>query len=356
VQAVPHLGEGAKELFVFQRTPSSVDVRANRATTPEFVSEFMSKPGWQKERMDNFTNMTQTNTPGVKDLIQDGWTKIMRNLNQEFTSKRRELLNAGAGPSQLKLVSQMMELADMKQMHAVRSRADEVVHDSETAEKLKPWYQQFCKRPCFHDEYLLTYNRPNVHLVHDPTGIEKFTETGIVANNGQEYKVDCIVFATGFEIGYDVLDCGYPIHGRGGIALSEKWQNGPRTLRSVNSNGFPNMFMQNAPQGTFTTNFVQKLDEEARHAAHVIAQIRSRGLSTFDVSKEAEDEWCEEIYRRSGRGQKFMSKCTPGYYNKEGKMGMGKSLNSMYSGPIKFFATLKELRESGRQFDGMDLA
>jgi cyclohexanone monooxygenase len=109
-----------------------------------------------------------------------------------------------------------MEIADMKQMHSVRCRAERVVKDAKTAEALKPWYQQFCKRPCFHDEYLKTFNRPNVTLVHDPMGIESFTEKGVVAG-GEEHEVDCIIFATGFEIGYDLLDCGYPIIGEWAI-------------------------------------------------------------------------------------------------------------------------------------------
>ena len=187
--------------------------------------------------------MTQTNKPGVKDLIQDGWTNIMRNLNQEFTTKRRALQTLGAGPEQMKEVSRMMTIADMKQMHSVRTRAETIVNDPETADNLKPWYEQFCKRPCFHDEYLPTFNRPGVKLIHDPQGIEAITPKGVISN-GQEYEVDCIVFATGFEIGYQVLDCGYPIVGRDGVVLSEKWADGPRTLRSVNSHGFPNMFMQ----------------------------------------------------------------------------------------------------------------
>ena len=356
VQAVPHLGAHSKQLYVFQRTPSSVDVRDNRKTTKEFSDQYMSKKGWQEERMNNFTTMTQSNKIGIPDLIQDGWTKIMRNLNQEFVSKRKEIRKLASNPKEaLKLIAEMAQLADMKQMHEVRTRAESIVNDTETAKNLMPWYQQFCKRPCFHDEYLPTFNRPNVELVHNVHGIDSITKNGVVMG-GKEYKVDCIVFATGFEIGYDVLEPGYDIVGRNGIELKKKWKNGPRTYRSMHTSGFPNLIMQNAPQGTFTTNFVQKLNEEAKHAACMISEVRKKRMDTFDASLTAENEWCQKIWDRSKRGQNFFKQCTPGYYNKEGNAKKGKHLNAMYGGPLNFFQTLKERRENNEIFDGMVLA
>ena len=356
VQVVPHLGAHAKRLTVFQRTPSSVDVRDNRATTPDFVAANLQKPGWQKERMDNFTIITQTNVPGVPDMIQDGWTKITRNLNQDFIRLRKNKIKLNLDS---KTITRMMEVADMKQMHSVRARADTIVHDRATADKLKPWYQQFCKRPCFHDEYLPTFNRSNVELAHDPLGIERITENGIVAN-GREYSVDCIVFATGFEIGFQASERGfmvggYDVVGRGGLKLSEKWAKGPRTLKSFSTHGFPNFFMQNAPQGTFTTNFVQKLDEEAQHVGYLIGKMKREGIVVYDPSKAAEDAWCKAIYERSGRGQKFFMNCTPGYYNREGQVIEGKSLKSWWGSPIPFFQLLKKERFENTVFDGIDI-
>eukprot|EP00944_MAST-04C_sp_MAST-4C-sp1_P010342 g10342.t1 len=359
VQVIPHLGKDAKRLFVFQRTPSSVDERNNVPTTQSFVQEFMSKPGWQKERMDNFTTLTQTNKPTDIDLINDGWTKIMKNLQQDFLKKRYKMMAAGATREQLKNLNGDMALADMKQMHSVRMRAAKIVKDKATAEALQPWYQQFCKRPCFHDEYLPTFNRPNVKLVHDVGGVDEITEEGVIAK-GKEYKVDCIIFATGFETGYNAdklgpQKIGYDIIGRDGQKLSNKWKDGPRTFWSFNTSGFPNLFMQNSPQGTFTTNFVQKLDEEALHAAHMIMRLKAAGYRTFDPTKEAEDAYCKEIYRKSGRGQKFLQQCTPGYYNNEGKMTIGKSFNSLWGQPLKYFKVLKRKREEDSLFQGMRL-
>ena len=97
-----------------------------------------------------------------------------------------------------------MELADFEKMEQIRARVDELVDDPEMAEALKPYYRQFCKRPCFHDEYLHTFNRANVTLVDtEGQGVERITEHGIVAN-GVEYEIDCLIYATGFEVGTDV--------------------------------------------------------------------------------------------------------------------------------------------------------
>ena len=208
-------------------------------------------------------------------------------------------------------IHNLTKYADYQQMEKVRARADILVKDAETAEALKPYYQQFCKRPCFHDDYLDTFvstqqqpvivawlssdadrccrqNRESVTLVDTGgEGIERITPKGVVVN-GQELEVDCIVMATGFvrrtcsclfavyrtttasrsfhtrvpvcsqETGYNAASMGpqklgYDIIGREGLALSAKWGvEGPKTFEGYCSQGFPNLFMQNAPQGTFT--------------------------------------------------------------------------------------------------------
>ena len=170
VQCIPHLGASAKHLYVFQRTPSSVDVRNNRPTDPEWVKAL--KPGWQQERMENFNVCVEGGNVDV-DLVQDGWTNIFRNLTGSVARQAAEKLGRRLTPQER---GQLMELADYNQMNDVRSRVDSIIEDVAVAEKLKPWYRQFCKRPCFHDEYLPTFNRPNVTLVDtDGRGVERLT-------------------------------------------------------------------------------------------------------------------------------------------------------------------------------------
>src|SRR4029077_12463801 len=153
-----------------------------------------------------------------------------------------------------------------------RARVDQLVHDPETAAKLKPWYRQFCKRPWLHDEDLQPYNRPNVHLVDTGgKGVEALTRTGVVAN-GREYEVDCLIFATGFEVGTSYTRrAGYDIVGREGMTLSEHWRDGLRTLHGLTSNGFPNCFFLGFTQGAITISVPQALNEQANHVAYIVS-------------------------------------------------------------------------------------
>jgi cyclohexanone monooxygenase len=210
VQCVPHLGEWAEQLLVFQRTPSSVDARGNRPTDPEWAASLA--PGWQRERMENFGIIV---TGGIQDvdMVNDGWTEIFGSLaGTEFHGSTLSPEEIGA----------RIELADFERMEQIRVRVESLVHDPATAEALKPWYRQFCKRPCFHDDYLATFNRPNVTLVDTKgIGVERVTERGVVVD-GVEHEVDCLIFATGFEVGTEYTRrAGWEVDGPGAVTLSE---------------------------------------------------------------------------------------------------------------------------------------
>src|ERR1700722_8536327 len=232
IQCVPHVGRAAKNLFVFQRTPSSVDERRNRPTDPDWAQELA--PGWQRARMDNFNTLV-TGRQAEVDLVNDGWTDIIRNLGK--------MAPRGLSKEERHQIGAMMELADFKKMNEVRARVDAIVKDPKTAEALKPWYRQFCKRPTFNDEYLPTFNRPNVTLVDTQgKGIDRITEKGVVFE-GVEYEVDCIIFATGFEVGTAYTRrAGFEVYGRGGQSLKDRWSDGMKTLHGFFSHGFPNCF------------------------------------------------------------------------------------------------------------------
>jgi len=238
VQCVPHLGAGAKELFVFQRTPSSIDVRNNRPTDPEWAASL--EPGWQQARMDNF-NILVSGGFAEEDLVADGWTDIIRNLGM---IARNKAANQGVQDP-----AALVQLADFQKMEQIRARVDSVIQEPATAEALKPYYNQFCKRPCFHDEYLATFNRPNVTLVDTAgRGVEAITEKGVVAG-GVEYELDCLIFATGFEVGTSYARrAGYEIEGRDGVTLTQKWAEGISTLHGLHSRGFPNCFIMSNTQ------------------------------------------------------------------------------------------------------------
>ncbi len=342
VQCVPHLGETAKELYVFQRTPSSIDVRGNKPTDPEWADSLT--PGWQQRRMTNF-NVLVTGGQQEEDLVNDGWTDIIRNLAVIAATRR-----AGEAEDDPAAMAERVELADFRKMEQIRGRVDEMVSDPETADSLKPWYRQFCKRPCFHDDYLKTFNRPNVTLVDTQgQGVERITEKGIMAN-GVEYELDCIIFATGFEVGTAYTRrAGYDITGKGGQTLSDKWANGLRTLHGFQTNGFPNCFFMGVTQGGFTANFPHMLNEQSLHIAYMVSQVIDGNANCMEPSVEGEDEWVDTIKRMAMFNQKFLEECTPGYYNNEGHPGVGNSLiGSAYGGgPEAFFQILRDWREEG---------
>ncbi|HYZ90853.1 MAG TPA: NAD(P)/FAD-dependent oxidoreductase [Actinomycetota bacterium] len=340
VQCVPHLAEAAEHLYVFQRTPSSIDVRANRPTDPEWAASL--GPGWHKHRMDNF-NILVSGGFQEEDLVSDGWTDIIRNL---LILVRQ---SDGDAPVDMPSLMKTMETADFQKMEQIRARVDSIIEDASTAEALKPYYRQFCKRPCFHDEYLQTYNRPHVTLVDtDGKGVERITEKGIVAN-GVEYEVDCIVYATGFEVGTAYTRrSGFEIHGRNGITLTEKWADGVRTMHGLHSHGFPNCYIMGPQQSGFTVNFPHMLDEQARHIAHIVRHAMDNGIEALEVTEEAENEWVENVIAMARFGREFLESCTPGYYNNEGMVSELAVQNGFYGGgSIAFFNILKDWREEG---------
>ncbi|GMU46623.1 MAG: monooxygenase [Porticoccaceae bacterium] len=346
IQCIPHLGAAAQHLYVFQRTPSSVDVRANRPTDPEWVKSL--KPGWQQERMDNFNILTSGGEVDV-DLVADGWTEIFRDLSGPNQRK----LNPDMTPAE---VAARMEIADFKKMNQIRARVDSIVKDPKTAAALKPWYRQFCKRPGFHDEYLQTYNRPNVTLVDtDGRGVDRITETGVVVA-GREYEVDCLIFATGFEVGTNYTrQSGYDLVGRDGLRLSEKWADGLSTFHGLYTRGFPNCFTMGLTQTGFTTSIPHALNEQAKHLSHVLKHCVEQGVRTLETTQEAEDAWVATIRKLAHLGKRFYAECTPGYYNQEGVEGGEGFFSNQYGGGApEFFALLDRWRREG-SFEGLEI-
>ena len=367
VQCVPHIGESAKELFVFQRTPSSIDVRNNHPTDTDWILN--QKPGWHQKRRDNFETLL-TGGQVKKDLVSDGWTEAFRllfgNLRDKAPSRFKigiwalmsvfsiDMYKSGFRKFMTKKVSDYMDLAnalqiaDYQKMEMVRARAEEIVNDKETAESLKPYYNQFCKRPCFHDEYLATYNRDNVHLIDtDGKGLEELSENGIIFND-VEYEVDCIIFATGFEVGTDYSRrSGYQIKGVDNLTVSDKWKKGLATFHGMHSRGFPNCFFFGHAQSGFTASYTYSLDEQSIHMAYIIKEASKRGSTRIETSKEAEESWINTIIEKARLTASFQENCTPGYYNNEGKINQTPQNNTYGGGPIEFFSLLRKWRSKG---------
>ncbi len=339
VQCVPHVGETAEALYVFQRTPSSIDVRANRPTDPEWAKSL--EGGWHQNRMSNF-NILVSGGFQEEDLVNDGWTDIIRKLLVLFQEGEAKM-------GSMEEMQKNVELADFHKMNEIRARVDSIVDDGATAEALKPYYRQFCKRPCFHDEYLQAFNLPGVTLVDTQgKGVERVTEKGIVAN-GVEYELDCLIYATGFEVGTSYSRrSGYETYGRDGLSLTEKWGDGVRTLHGMHSRGFPNCFIMGTAQTGFTANYPHMLSEQTQHLAYIIKHGIDNKLRSIEASEEAEEKWVQTIIELARLGAEFLESCTPGYYNNEGKPQERSGQDGFYGGGSEaFFSILRDWRTKG---------
>ncbi|KAK5098970.1 hypothetical protein LTR70_000909 [Exophiala xenobiotica] len=343
VQIVPHLGNHAKQVYVFQRTPSSIDVRGNRPTDPEWAASL--KKGWQQERMDNFDNIVNGGIE-KEDLVRDGWTDILH-----------KLLARGKVDEDPTKAAADRQIADFEKMEQVRARASEIVKDPETAEALKPWYNQLCKRPCFHDQYLHAFNKPNVCLVDTKgKGVSDVTENGVVAN-GEEFEVDCIIYATGFELANQFSHkANMQIYGRDGLTIDEKWSNGAQTLHGYTMRDFPNCFLISIVQSALSPNFLHVTGEQAKHISYVISTAKARNIDTIEPKAEAEEKWTETIVGLSKLRETYLKECTPGYYNNEGlPRDIRVARSSTYgAGSPAFFKLLREWRAKD-DLEGLDL-
>jgi len=349
VQCIPPLARDAAELFVFQRTPSSIDVRNNHPIDPDEFAEL--GPGWQREWLFNFATL-QTGGFAEVDYVKDGWTDIAQRIRDRVIAE----MGSGAEftPDSFR---KAYEESDDEKMTEIRARVEAIVGDPDTAEALKPWYRQLCKRPCFHDEYLQAYNVPTCHLVDtDGKGVERIDETGVWVG-GVHYDLDLLIFASGFEVGTEYSRrSGYETVGRDGEALSDHWADGMQTMHGMHVHGFPNLFILGMTQaGNLISNITSNLVEAGTSVAAVVAHAEEVGAEEVEVSEDAEQAWVALI---EGSPTAFLGSpdCTPGYYNNEGKpIGRRERLNaSGYpGGPVAYFQFIDGWRRSG-EFEGLE--
>jgi len=347
VQCIPHLARAAGELFVFQRTPSSVDVRDNQPIDPRWFAG-LATPGWQERWLENFVaNMSAAESP-AEDLVSDGWTDLAKRIRGRLSAPRTD-------PASFAELLADFENADFEKMTEIRARVDGIVEDPATARRLKAWYRQLCKRPCFHDEYLSAYNLPTVHLVDtDGQGVERITPAGVVAA-GTEYPVDCIIYASGFEVGTEpTRRYGFDMAGRDGVRLSEYWSRGMRSMHGIHVHGFPNAFLVQLGQGgNFIANVPHNLTDAAKTVAAVISHMIRNGLDVVDVARQAEDAWME-LLTPNPVMTSFLANCTPGYYNNEGQgPGTHSLLIGYQQGAPAYFRYIEQWRRSG-DFAGLE--
>lgn len=363
IQVVPNLARHVKELHVFQRTPSAVHRRDQRETDPnEWKTQIAPKKGWQDERMVNFTAYV-CRTTGV-NLVDDDWTRI-----DAYHAILGSTRKPPPAPTPEAIGAHIAEFVGLDLPHgeAVRKRVDDVVEDKATAAKLKPWYNSWCKRPTFSDEYLQAFNLPNVHLVDtDGRGIDSATEKGLVFE-GKEYPLDVLVLSTGFISpsaggGDPAFRSGIRVLGRNGLVFQDKWEaKGATTLHGILSHDFPNLFFLSPLQAGSAPNNVHMLDVQAKHIAHILGEAEKRKAATVEASAEGEEAWSMKCMAGAA-WYAAIPMCTPGYMTNEGE-GFGKqpepaeAMKNARSAPwsgglLNFEKILAEWREQG-DLDGV---
>jgi cyclohexanone monooxygenase len=340
VQIVPRLAEHAKQVSVFQRTPSAVAPRNNRPTDADW---YRSMPaGWQGQRMDNFLAMINFQVP-EQDLVDDCWTDFFARFGRAMGEAKR----AGKTLS----VPEVMQQVDFAKMEEIRAHVAAVIQNPATAEASKPWYNFLCKRPLFSDDYMQAFNRANVSLVDtDGRGVEKITEHGLVAN-GQLHELDAIIFATGFDVGAAPHKAGeYELTGRGGLTLDQKWAHGVRTVHGTQVAGFPNLhIVGSAAQGTIAFNFTHVLEIQSRHAVEQIAHCLKEGVACCEVTEDAEARWAATMQQFHHDMTHFHEECTPGFLNNEGQFRDKPTFvgGAFGGGPLEYRRITDEWRRSG---------
>lgn len=313
IQAVPYLGKYAQHLYVLQRTASTVDERHNTPTDPEWLAA--QKPGWQRERQMNFHRAAIDGLmPGEVDQVCDIWTEINRNLAAEFDKT--------GWPQTPEEFLAAREVMDYRVMERLRARVDAVVKDKRTAEILKPWYRHMCKRPASSDEYYPTFNRPNVTLldVSATRGIERLTKRGFI-HEANEYEIDCLIFASGFEVSSDMRRRWgiNKISGRDGRSLYDHWAREFRTLHGVMTHGFPNQFYVGFFQGGFNASTTETFNNQGRHIAWIVSKALERGAASVEPSLEAQNAYVQHVREVAIDTTDFIRECTPGYFNNDGQ-------------------------------------
>ena len=350
VQAVPFIGKYAKQLYVLQRTASTVDQRTNPPTDHDWAKSL--PPGWQRERQINFHHAAmEIFSPGEPDLICDIWTEINRNLAAEF--------DISGWPKSAEEYAEKREVMDYRLMERLRGRVDAIVENKEAAAILKPWYRYLCKRPASNDEYYPTFNRQNVRIidVSKTQGVERMTATGFVAN-GAEYEIDCMIFASGFEVTSD-LDRRWGIdviEGRDGVSIYDHWRAEFRTFQGMMTHGFPNQFFTGFIQGGVNSSTTETFRQQSAHIAYIIAQALQRGAKTVEPSLEAQNAYVDHIRETAIDISAFQRECTPSYFNNEatemetktGEKKMRSYLGETYGpGYYVFEKRLEDWREKG---------
>ena len=338
IQCVPRLAKSVKHLLVFQRTPSTVDVRGNRPTEPDWSAGL--NDGWQRRRIENFQLLT-AGGDADEDLVDDAWTSIVKKL---FVMRQTAI----AGMSDEERL-RTVDMADFAKMEEIRARVDSIVADRCHGGGAQALVRLLLQAAVLPRRVPADVQPPQRQARRYPGQGRRADHEPAASSWTARRRARLPDFATGFEVGTDYSRrVGFDLVGRDGLTLTDKWRDGVRTFHGLTAHGFPNCFVLSIAQSGFTVNFPYLLDTQATHVAWVIAWALNNAASELEPSADAEAAWVEAVVERSTASAQRAKSCTPGYYNREGQANARTRQGSFFFGtPTEYADILEASRMNG---------
>ena len=289
VQAIPVIAQQAGSVTVFQRTAQYTVPARHHTVDPKFLNEVV-KPNYDKILED-----ARWSIGGTPIEVPE------RSALEVTTGERRDAYEAGWSEGGGYFIFAFKDIYDDRRANDtisefIRSKIREIVQDPETAETLLPVDHPFgSKRALIDTDYFEAYNRDNVKLVdirHSP--IQEITPRGIRTED-EEFEVDVIVFATGFDAmtgSYFKID----IRGKNGVPLKDKWAEGPKTYLGVQVAGFPNMFMITGPGSpSVLSNMATSIEQHIEWISNLVQYARERDFQVVEADAASETAWVSHV-------------------------------------------------------------
>lgn len=287
IQAIPLLAEQVEVLTVFQRTASysipahnaAMD-KAHERFIKDIYPEFRARNSQRYAALDNHPNQISALELDAADRTaiyearwEDGGLPFLASFNDLGSNLE----------------------ANQTAADFVNAKIREIVTDPLIAERLCPKTVLGCKRLCVDTDYYQTFNRDNVTLVDvSAAPIEKITAQGLRTSE-KDYSFDTLILATGFDAMTGAL-LAIDIQGRDGIALKEKWQDGPTNFLGLTVNGFPNLFTITGPGSpSVLVNMIVAIEQHVDWVAELLTYLATNNKRTAEASATAEREWVELV-------------------------------------------------------------
>ena len=291
LQIIPELAPQVKQLLVFQRTAQYAVPSRNRPLDPQEVTAIKADyQGFRaRNRQQSSAQMSNVETcqqsalsvsPAERQLLyQTSWQQGGVVFYATFNDLMRN------------------QQSNQTAAEFIRTKIGQIVNDPERAKLLSPQHVMGCKRPALENGYFETFTRPNVDLVDISANPIQSISPSAIHLQDQEYPLQAIVMATGFDAMTGAL-MKIDICGLNGLRLKEKWSSGPHNYIGLSINGFPNLFTITGPGSpSVLTNMMVAIEQHVEWISDCLQYMRQQGYDRIQASAEAEAEWVQHVNR-----------------------------------------------------------